>query len=90
LQSKVEEANASDLSWTKRFGAIAFTLDLKMIWRNKRPKTTIWMSLIILFYGLIVYINPAYKDTPVFCVCWNFNDWSIYVELWAICSCLGQ
>jgi hypothetical protein len=41
-------------------------LDLKMIWRNKRPKTTIWMSLIILFYGLIVYINPAYKDTPVF------------------------
>jgi hypothetical protein len=33
------------------------------------------MSLIILFYGLIVYINPAYKDTPVFCVCWNFNDW---------------
>jgi hypothetical protein len=26
------------------------------------------MSLIILFYGLIVYINPAYKDTPVFFV----------------------
>jgi hypothetical protein len=63
-------------------------LDLKMIWRNKRPKTTIWMSLIILFYGLIVYINPAYKDTPVFCVCWNFNDWNI-AKLWAICSCLG-
>jgi hypothetical protein len=41
LQSKVEEANASDLSWTKRFGAIApLQLDLKMIWRNKRPKTT--------------------------------------------------
>jgi hypothetical protein len=33
------------------------------------------MSLIILFYGLIVYINPAYKDTVFFCVCWNFNDW---------------
>jgi hypothetical protein len=44
LQSKVEEANASDLSWTKRFGAIFLQLDLKMIWRNKRPKTTIWMS----------------------------------------------
>jgi hypothetical protein len=39
------------------------------------------MSLIILFYGLIVYINPAYKDTPVFfCVCWNFNDWSIMLN----------
>jgi hypothetical protein len=36
-----------------------------MIWRNKRPKTTIWMSLIILFYGLIVYIN---LNTPVFFV----------------------
>jgi hypothetical protein len=26
------------------------------------------LSLIILFYGLIVYINPAYKDTSLFFV----------------------
>jgi hypothetical protein len=48
------------------------------------------MSLIILFYGLIVYINPAYKDTPVFFVFVGILMTGIYVELWAICSCLGQ
>ncbi|SEA20605.1 hypothetical protein SAMN05443667_102319 [Flavobacterium gillisiae] len=70
LQSKVEEAKTSDLSWTKRFGEIApfLQLDLKMIWRNKRPKTTIWISLIFLAYGLMIYTNPTYKDTPAFSV----------------------
>lgn len=70
LQSKVEEAKTSDLSWTKRFGEIApfLQLDLKMIWRNKRPKTVIWISLIFLAYGLLIYTNPHYKDTPAFFV----------------------
>tara|TARA_R110000868_G_scaffold132690_2_gene343918 strand:- start:1123 stop:2607 length:1485 start_codon:yes stop_codon:yes gene_type:complete len=70
LQSKVEEAKTSDLTWTKRFGDIApfLALDLKMIWRNKRPKTVIWISLIFLAYGLLIYTNPHYKDTPAFFV----------------------
>jgi hypothetical protein len=70
LQSKVTEVSTSDLSWTKRFGAIApfLALDIKMIWRNKRPKTTIWISLIFVAYGLMIYTNPHYKDTPAFCV----------------------
>jgi len=70
LQSKVEEAKTSDLNWTKRFGDIApfLALDLKMIWRNKRPKTVIWISLIFLAYGMLIYTNPHYKDTPAFFV----------------------
>lgn len=70
LQSKVKEANTTDLSWTKRFGSIApfLQLDLKMIWRNKRPKTTVWISLIFLAYGLLIYTNPSYKDTSAFFV----------------------
>ncbi|HEY4618522.1 MAG TPA: DUF5687 family protein [Flavobacterium sp.] len=70
LQSKVEEAKTSDLTWTKRFGEIApfLQLDIKMIWRNKRPKTVIWISLIFLAYGLMIYTNPQYKDTPAFFV----------------------
>ena len=70
LQSKVEEAKTSDLTWTKRFGDIApfLALDLKMIWRNKRPKTVIWISLIFLAYGMLIYTNPHYKDTPAFFV----------------------
>lgn len=70
LQSKVEEAKTSDLAWTKRFGEIApfLQLDIKMIWRNKRPKTVIWISLIFLAYGLMIYTNPHYKDMPAFFV----------------------
>jgi hypothetical protein len=70
LQSKVKEASATDLSWTKRFGDIApfLALDLKMIWRNKRPKTTVWISFIFLAYGLMIYTNPNYKDSPAFFV----------------------
>lgn len=70
LKSKVEEAKTADLSWTKRFGDIApfLALDLKLIWRNKRPKTVIWISLIFLAYGLLIYTNPHYKDTPAFFV----------------------
>jgi hypothetical protein len=70
LQSKVHEAETTDLTWTKRFGGIApfLQLDLKMIWRNKRPKTVIWISLIFLTYGLMIYTNPHYKDTPAFFV----------------------
>ena len=57
LQKKTAQANASDLSWTKRFGAIApfLQLDLKLIWRNKRTKTQVFMSLAFVFYGLLFY-----------------------------------
>jgi hypothetical protein len=71
LQSKTQEkATTTDLGWTKRFGEIApfLQLDLKLIWRNKRPRTTVWMSFIFLAYGLLIYTNPNYKDTPPFFV----------------------
>ena len=64
LQSKVEEAQTTDLSWTKRFGAMApfLQLDLKLIWRNKRPRATVFMSFIFLMYGLMVYNNPRHDE----------------------------
>ncbi|MUH35103.1 hypothetical protein D9O36_04555 [Zobellia amurskyensis] len=57
LKKKTAEATSSDLSWIKRFGAIApfLQLDLKLIWRNKRTKTQVFMSLAFGFYGLIFY-----------------------------------
>jgi hypothetical protein len=64
LQSKVEEAQTTDLSWTKRFGEMApfLQLDLKLIWRNKRPRATVFMSFIFLMYGLMVYNNPRHDE----------------------------
>jgi hypothetical protein len=64
LKSKIQEAKTTDLSWTKRFGEIApfLQLDLKLIWRNKRPRTTVFMSFIFLLYGLIIYTNPNHRE----------------------------
>ena len=64
LQSKVEEAQTTDLGWTRRFGAMApfLQLDLKLIWRNKRPRATVFMSFIFLMYGLMVYNNPRHDE----------------------------
>ena len=64
LKGKAKEAKASDLSWTKRFGEMApfLQLDLKLIWRNKRTKTQVWISLLFVFYGLIFYTQEIYAN----------------------------
>ncbi|SDR75991.1 hypothetical protein SAMN04515667_0573 [Formosa sp. Hel1_31_208] len=68
LKTKVTEVNASNMEWTKRFGDIApfMQLDLKLLWRNKRSKSSIWLLLIGLLYGLFFYPNPVYADMPWF------------------------
>ena len=64
LKSKVTEVRAADLSWTKRFGDIApfMQLDLKLIWRNKRTKSSVFIMIIGLLYGLFFYPQPIYRD----------------------------
>jgi len=64
LQSKAKEVKTSDLAWTRRFGDVApfMQLDLKLIWRNKRPRSSIFILVIGLLYGLFFYPNPVYQD----------------------------
>ena len=66
VSKKIKEVNASDLSWMDRFGSISTFLknDLKLIWRNARPKQVMMMSFLFLFYGLIFFTQEAYKDSP--------------------------
>lgn len=69
LKVKTQIASSTDMSWTRRFGDIApfLQLDLKLLWRNKRPRSTIFIMIIALFYGLFFYPNPTYNDmTPMF------------------------
>lgn len=63
LKNDSEKFNDADFSWTQRFGRSApfMQLDLKLIWRNKRPKNTVWLSLFFLLYGLFFYPNPAFE-----------------------------
>ena len=64
LKGKAKAASTADLAWTKRFGEMApfLQLDLKLIWRNKRTKTQVWISLLFAFYGLIFYTQEIYAD----------------------------
>ena len=70
LKQKQKDADTRDFVWTKKFGGIApfLQLDLKLIWRNKRPKTTIYMSFILLAYGLFFYPNDVYQEFEAFYV----------------------
>jgi len=65
LKKKAKEAETSDLGWTKRFGDIApfLQLDLKLIWRNKRTKTQVFLSIAMIFYGLIFYTMEDFGVT---------------------------
>ena len=67
LKGKTQAANTQEFLWVRKFGDIApfLQLDLKLIWRNKRPKTTIWMSLLLVSYGLIFYPNDSYADFQI-------------------------
>ena len=67
LKGKTQAANTQEFLWERKFGDIApfLQLDLKLIWRNKRPKTTIWMSLLLVSYGLIFYPNDSYADFQI-------------------------
>ena len=69
LKVEAETATTTDLSWTRRFGDIApfLQLDLKLLWRNKRPRSSIFILVIGLLYGLIFYPNPTYQNMmPMF------------------------
>lgn len=68
LKTKIKEVNASDLEWTRSFGDIApfMQLDLKLLWRNKRSKSSIWILIIGLLYGLFFYPQPMYQEMPWF------------------------
>lgn len=70
LKVKSEEVHATEMTWLNRFGSIApfLQLDLKLLWRNKRPRSSVFIIVMGLFYGLIFYTNPVYKDMTPFLV----------------------
>jgi hypothetical protein len=68
VDTKIEEAKPTDLAWTNRFGDIApfMQLDLKLLMRNKRSKSTLPILMIGLLYGLFFYPQPEYADKESF------------------------
>ena len=60
ISEKTEEVVVSDLSFTEKLGDLAPFIknDLRLMWRNKRTKSGIWMLAAGLLYGLFFYPNP--------------------------------
>jgi hypothetical protein len=70
LSSKHDVAKTEEFVWLDQFGNVGTFLknDIRLIKRNKRSKTTIFMSFLFLFYGLLffsggieAYDNPMMK-----------------------------
>ena len=61
LASKVTIAQTDDMTWLNRFGSVSTFLknDIKLIKRNKRSKTTVLMSVIFIFYGLLFFTGAV-------------------------------
>lgn len=57
LSQKKKEGNTHDFSWLNQIGEYGkmLSLEVKMITRNKRPRTTAIMSMLFIFYGLLIY-----------------------------------
>lgn len=64
ISKETKEVVSSDLSFTEVLGDLAPFIknDLRLIWRNKRTKSSTWILLMGLAYGLFFYPNPIYAD----------------------------
>ncbi len=65
LAKEVKIAENDNLTYLNRFGSMATFLknDIRLIKRNKRSKTTVLMSVLFIFYGLLFFTGSieAYK-----------------------------
>ena len=71
LEEQKKDVKTVDLSWINRFGAVAPFLknDLKLIWRNVRPRKTVFSALIFLFYALyFIKLRNGINSNPIMLV----------------------
>jgi hypothetical protein len=68
LGAKQKEEKIRDYSWLDRMGETGrfISLELKLIWRNKRPRSVAMMTVIFLLYGLLVYKDQHGQPPPEF------------------------
>ena len=66
LAKKSDEAKTENFNWLNQFGTLGTFLknDIKLLKRNKRSRTTVIMSFLFIFYGLLFFTNSieAYQN----------------------------
>nr|WP_311196003.1 DUF5687 family protein [Antarcticibacterium sp. 1MA-6-2] len=57
LKVKQQDAQTEDYTWLNKYGVLGTFIknDIKLIKRNKRSKTTIFISVLFIFYGLLFF-----------------------------------
>ncbi len=68
LSTKQKDEKIRDYSWLNSLGETGrfIALELRLIWRNKRPRSVAMMTLIFLAYGLLIYRPQSGKELPEF------------------------
>jgi hypothetical protein len=66
LSQKAKVVESSDLSFVNALGSVAPFIknDMRLIWRNKRPRSLFLMSFLFGFYGIIFFSQDTYADMP--------------------------
>ncbi|WP_293874381.1 DUF5687 family protein [Flavobacterium sp.] len=66
LAKKSDQAKTENFTWLNQFGTLGTFLknDIKLLKRNKRSRTTVLMSFLFIFYGLLFFTNSieAYNN----------------------------
>lgn len=70
----VSHKSSTEIPYLGRFGITGDLTanELKLILRNKRPRSVIMMSLFFMFYGLIFYTKPGFTGYTVIVFCGMF------------------
>lgn len=57
VDKQQKDAKVRSFAWLSRFGEYAkfISLEIRLIWRNKRPRSQFLITLAFLFYGLLIY-----------------------------------
>jgi hypothetical protein len=68
FSGKQKEQKVSDYTWLNKMGETGrfIALELRLIWRNKRPRSVAMMTVIMLGYGLLIYRSVDGKELPEF------------------------
>ncbi|WP_018479248.1 DUF5687 family protein [Pontibacter roseus] len=61
---KETAVEGKEIAFLSRFGNTGklIALEMKLIWRHKRPKSILILSAFMLFYGMIFYTNDLYLE----------------------------
>ncbi len=64
LEKSAGEKKSIDYNWLQKFGnnGELMAIDIKLILRNKRPRTLLLLSIIFLFYGYIFFKPEYFKN----------------------------